>query len=131
MKGAYVGLKLNTPSASGFSYEMRSASLQRRSASVLALLAAIGMIAVGLVGCAGVGFGGRESSAGKSTPTTSTASTSLRVNPASDGLFCPTQVAWSPDSTRIAVVGNAVNCTGAASGRTPGLILIYARHREN
>ena len=125
MKGAYVGLKLNSPCTASRRYKVRPVSLQQRCASVLALLAATGLIAVGLVGCDGVGFGGHQSSAGKSTPT-STASTSLRVNPASDGLFCPTQVAWSPDSTRIAVVGNAVNCTGAASGRTPGLILIYS-----
>jgi WD40 repeat protein len=48
------------------------------------------------------------------------------MNPLGDGLFCATQVAWSPDSTRIAVVGHGVNCSGAGPGRTPGLILVYA-----
>lgn len=33
---------------------------------------------------------------------------------------------WSPDATRIAVLGSAHGCSGAASGRTPGLIHIYA-----
>jgi hypothetical protein len=93
---------------------------------VLALLAAIATIAAGLGGCASPGSTAQSTATGKPKPTASSVPTGLRVNPVDDGLFCATQVAWSPDSTRIAVVGNGENCSGAASGRTPGLILVYA-----
>jgi hypothetical protein len=126
MTGAYTGRKLKTLCASGLSREVRATSLQQRTATLLALLAALGLIAVGSVGCAGAGSGGQGDPPASKSTTASTAPTSLRVNPASDGLFCPTQVAWSPDSTRIAVLGNAVNCSGSATGRTPGLILVFA-----
>ncbi|HLJ81792.1 MAG TPA: hypothetical protein VKT52_09925 [Ktedonobacterales bacterium] len=88
-----------------------------------AMLAAISMMAASLSGCASTGAGSTAHVTATGKPI---ASMRVRLNPLGDGLFCATQVAWSPDSTRIAVVGNAVNCSGAASGRTPGLILVYA-----
>ena len=91
------------------------AALLRRRAAALALLASIGMIAASLSGCASASAG-----------STARPHASRRMNPLGDGLFCATQVAWSPDSTRIAVVGYSVNCSGAGPGRTPGLIVVYA-----
>ena len=94
---------------------------------MVAMLAAIGMIAASLSGCAGASAASaaHPTATGKPIPTRS-ALAGLLMNPLGDGLFCATQVAWSPDSTRIAVVGHSVNCSGAGSGRTPGLILVYA-----
>jgi hypothetical protein len=85
----------------------------RRRAAVPALLAAIGMVAASLSGCASAGSTAGPTATDKPIPTTSSAPASRRLNPLGDGLFCATQVAWSPDSTRIAVVGHSVNCSGA------------------
>jgi WD40 repeat protein len=97
------------------------ASPRPKGTSVWALLAAVAMIAVVLGGCGSAGTGAHTV-----IPKATAVPTSLRLNPQGDGLFCATQIAWSPDSARLAVLGNAENCSGSASGRTPGLILVYA-----
>lgn len=89
--------------------------------------AIVGLLAIGLAGCASAGSSAHPAATASPRATATAAPTSLRMNPIGDGLSCATQFAWSPDSTRVAVVGNGVNCGGAASGRTPGLILIYGR----
>ena len=78
------------------------------------------MIAVALGGCGSAG-----SSEHKAIATASVAPTSLRLKPLADGLLCSTQVAWSPDSTHLAVLGNGEGCSGAGPGRAPGLVLVY------
>lgn len=97
---------------------------RRRRATVVAIVAAIAILAASLSGCASAGSTAQSN--GTQTPPANSTPTRLRMHALGDGLFCVTQLAWSPDSTRIAAVGNAVSCSGAASGRTPGLILIYS-----
>lgn len=130
MTGDYASYRLLDPRASGKYQAIPLTSRRRRGVSVLALLtmlAAIGMIAASLSGCASAGPRSTTLSTGTDTPRSTTGAASrIRINPLGDGLFCATQVVWSPDSTRIAAVGNSGNCSGAASGRTPGLILVYA-----
>lgn len=106
----------------------RGATRQRlHSVPALALVALVGLLAASLAGCASAGFGAHLASTSAPKASATTAPTSRRMNPLGDGLFCATQFAWSPDSTRIAVVGNGVNCSGAAAGREPGMIVIYSR----
>jgi hypothetical protein len=99
-------------------------SLQVWSGSLLGRLAALMLIAASLSGC--VSLGASAPTSGKPIPTKSPVPTSLRLNLAADGLYCATQVAWSPDSSFIALVGNAGNCSGSGAGRTPGLLNIYS-----
>jgi hypothetical protein len=94
------------------------------SASLLGRLAAVLLIAASLSGCASLVSSAPASS--KRIPTKTPAPTSLRIDLSANGLYCATQVAWSPDSTLIALVGNAGNCSGAGPGRTPGLLNIYS-----
>lgn len=117
--------QFRTPRASSGRDAIRPTTLRLRSAKALAILAVVGALAASLSGCASASA--RSTAMSHSAPTATPAPTSLRMNPIGDGLFCATQFAWSPDSTLLAVVGNGVNCSGAASGRTPGLILIYDR----
>jgi hypothetical protein len=100
------------------------ASLRLRSRSLLARLAAIMLITASISGCASLGSSAPGT--GKPISTKSPAPMGLRMNPTADGLFCATQVAWSPDSSRIALIGNAGNCSGAGPGRAPGLLNIYS-----
>lgn len=91
-----------------------------RLAASLARLAAIGAIAACLGACHAAHTGRPIAQTKHPAPT------ALRIDPQADGLFCAQQIVWSPDATRIAVLGSAHGCSGAASGRTPGLIHIYA-----
>lgn len=118
-----IQFQFRTPCASSGRDAIRPTTLQLQSAKALAILTVVGALAASLSGCASAG----STTTSHSAPTATPAPTSLRMNPIGDGLFCATQFAWSPDSTLLAVVGNGVNCSGAASGRTPGLILIYDR----
>lgn len=104
-------------------YQSHAMPLRLRGA--LAAVAFVALLATSLAGCAGSSAHPASSATAKATATA--APTSLRMNPIGDGLLCATQFAWSPDSSFIAVVGNDVNCGGAGSGRTPGLILVYGR----
>lgn len=97
--------------------------LRAHGANALVMLALVGALATSVGGCASASGGSTTRLSATATP----ARTSDRANPIGDGLFCATQFVWSPDASRIAVVGNGVNCSGAASGRTPGLFLIYDR----
>jgi hypothetical protein len=87
------------------------ASLWQRSGSLLGRIAASMLLAASISGCASLWSSAPTT--GKPTPTKSPAPTGLRLNLTADGLYCATQVAWSPDSTLIALVGNAGNCSGA------------------
>src|SRR5215472_15759486 len=108
MTGDYAGDRSHGRHTSNDSWAIPPASLQLKGVSVWALLVAVGMIAVILGGCGSAG-----SSAGKANPTASAAPTSLRLKPTGDGLLCASQIAWSPDSTRLAVLGD---CGGAGPG---------------
>jgi WD40 repeat protein len=119
-----AGTCRDTPASGGPGGSRSQASLRVRSGSLLGRLAAIMMIAASINGCASLGSGAHAT--GTPISTKSRAPTGLRLNPKADGLFCATQVSWSPDSTRIALVGNAANCSGAGPGRTPGLLTIYS-----
>jgi WD40 repeat protein len=99
-------------------------SLRVWSGSLLGRLAGILLLAASISGCASLGSSPTVS--GKPIPTKNPAPTSLRINLTADGLYCATHIAWSPDSSLIALVGNAGNCSGAGPGRTPGLLNIYS-----
>jgi WD40 repeat protein len=99
-------------------------SLRFLSRSLLPVLAAIMLIVAGISGCASLGSG--ASATGKAIATRTPAPTALHLSPTADGLYCATQIAWSPDSSLIALLGNAGNCSGSGPGRTPGLLNIYS-----
>lgn len=69
----------------------------------------------------------------KLRPTSEAASAQsiLRLNPMGEGLKCVTQVAWSPDETHIAVLGNTRDCGGSALDEQTMQVLVYdARNGE-
>ncbi len=79
--------------------------------SVLAVVAVIGIVVANIV------IGQR--------PAAPAAKTALRLNPIGDGLSCVQQIAWSPDSKQVAVLGNTVNCGASSSVPQTGTVKIY------
>lgn len=67
-------------------------------------------------------------------PTTSDADSTLPVvtiTPFTDGILCPIGVAWSPDATRVAVLGYTRGCPNLSSARgaNSGIVNIYDARR--
>ncbi len=80
--------------------------------SILVVIAVVGVVVANILG-----LGRAHSSAPK--PIT-------RLNTASSGLTCVTSVAWSPDSTRIALLGSTgQDCSGSVSDFPSTLVVIY------
>ncbi|MGH2503667.1 MAG: hypothetical protein ACRDID_14255, partial [Ktedonobacterales bacterium] len=74
--------------------------------------------------------------AGARRPTTSTnqhaappaSKPVVRINPLSDGLICVERLAWSTDSTQVALLGNTQTCGASAeSAQTTGIYIYDAR----
>lgn len=83
--------------------------------SILVVIAVVGVVVANILG-----MGRVHSSPPK---------TAIRLNLASSGLTCVSQVAWSPDSTRIAVVGSTESgCGGSVSSHPSTLVTIYDAH---
>jgi WD40 repeat protein len=49
----------------------------------------------------------------------------VRINPLGDGLICVERLAWSPDSTQVAVLGNTQTCGASSEGEQSTGISIY------
>lgn len=62
---------------------------------------------------------------GGSRPSTANAKPMLRIVPASANMACSSQVAWSADGKRVAVLGNLNDCGGSQADSQTGVVFIY------
>ncbi|MDE3231423.1 MAG: hypothetical protein KGO05_16210 [Chloroflexota bacterium] len=79
--------------------------------SVLAVVVVIAVVVANIIGA--------------TRPHAASAKPVLRIVPFSANLFCASQVVWSPDSKRIAVLGALNDCGGSQADSQTGAIFIY------
>ena len=96
----------------------RGAIVGAAAVAVIAIVALIAILVVNLGGARRT-----TTTTGKTAPPASRPI--VRINPLSDGLICIGPIAWSPDSTQIAVLGNTFTCGASSEGEQSTGIYIY------
>lgn len=113
------------PSSSAASQPAPARSLRRGAIFGAAAVAIIAIVALIAILVANLGGARRPTTTTHQHAAPPASKPIVRINPLGDGLICVEQLAWSPDSTQVAVLGNTATCGASSEGEQSTGIYIY------